>query len=97
MMFENIEIIIFVTKPDIFTKNLETKIMKCPQLQKHFQNSLIFEKTLDIQENTIKQFFIIIREIKNKSFRRDLINLKVFKIHFTLFYIHRKRNLKQWS
>ena len=48
-MFGNIKI--FLTKLDIF-KDWETKIMKYfPQLQKHFQNSLIFENTLDIQEN----------------------------------------------
>lgn len=41
------------------------KIIKyCPQLQKHFQNTIIFENTLHIKENTIKIYLIIIQEVK---------------------------------
>ena len=56
-MFENIKI--FLTEFDIFTKDLEMKIMKYFP-QKHFQNTTIFENTLVIQENAIKKYLIII-------------------------------------
>ena len=84
MMFENIKI--FMTKHDIFDKDLEMKIMKYfPQLQNHFQKTLIFENTREIQKNAIKKYL-------SKLLKRDLINLKVWKIHFNLFYIHTKQN-----
>ena len=77
MMFENIQS--FVTKLDI-SKDLKTKIMKYnPQIQieKHFQNSIIFENTLDIQENVIKKYLIIIREIK-QAFQERFNQFKSF-------------------
>ena len=90
---------IFVTKLDIFTKDLEKKFMKYfPQLQKHFKNSLIFENALDIQGNAINRYLIIIREIKQvfqSVVRSTGSRRNVFKIYFSLFYIHKKRNLKQ--
>lgn len=85
MMFENIRI--FMTKLDIFTKDLEMKIMKYfPQLQKHFRNTIIIENTLDVQENAIKKYLMIIQEIK-QAFEERFNQLSKFGKYISLYFI----------
>ena len=61
-----------MTKLDIF--DLEMKIMKYfHQLQKHIQNTMLFENMLEIQENIIVNYLlIIIQEIKH-TFQKGFI------------------------
>lgn len=84
-MCENIKI--FMTKVDIFTKDLEMKTMKYfPHLQKHFQNIIIFGNSVDIQENAIKNDLMIIQEIK-QSFETRFNQFKSLEntFHFILY------------
>lgn len=62
-MYENIKS--FLVKLDIFSNDLNTKTMKYfPFLRLHYQNSTIFENSNATTENIIKQYVLIIQEIK---------------------------------
>lgn len=84
-MYENIKT--FMAKLDIFSKDLELKIMKYfPQLRTHFKNTIIFENTADIQENAIKSYLMILREIK-QAFEERFNQFKCMEntFHFILY------------
>lgn len=73
-MYENIKS--FVLKLDIFIKDLNMKTLKYfPRLLEHFKSSTHFGNNIEVNENKINNYVLIIEEIK-ESFENRFIQFK---------------------
>lgn len=73
-MYENIKS--FVLKLDIFIKDLNMKTLKySPRLLEHFKSSTHFGNNIEVNENKINNYVLIIEEIK-ESFENRFIQFK---------------------